>query len=156
MAVAQVGQAAYLDGPYGAFSTDIHQASGYVFIAGGVGITPIMGTLRTFAPRQDMRPLLLVYGNREWDDIIFREELEELKGKLNLTIVHVLSAPNGDWNGESGYVTAELLDRYIPKDRGSREYFVCGPDKMMDALEAELSKLGVTLDHIHSERFNFV
>jgi ferredoxin-NADP reductase len=49
-----------------------------------------------------------------------------------------------------------LLERYLPQDRNGREYFICGSDPMMDAVEAALSKLGVTLDHIHSERYNFV
>lgn len=61
----QPGQKAYLDGPYGAFSTDRHaRAPGYVFIAGGVGIVPIMSMLRTLAGRGDRRPLVLFYGNR--------------------------------------------------------------------------------------------
>jgi predicted ferric reductase len=153
---AKPGQRAYLDGPYGAFSFERHQAAGFVFIAGGVGVTPIFSMLRTLAERHDRRPLLFLYGSKSWDEVIFREEIDELKKRLDLTLVHVLAHPPEGWQGETGFISAALLERYIPQDRNSREYFICGADPMMDAVEAALSKLGVSLEHIHSERYNFV
>jgi predicted ferric reductase len=89
----QPGQRAYLDGPYGAFSVDRHRSPGYVFIAGGAGITPVISMLRTLADRGNDQPLLLIYANMAWEDVIFREELEELKRRLRVTIVHVLEQP---------------------------------------------------------------
>lgn len=65
----------------------------HVLIAGGVGITPMMSMIRTLADRGDRRPVVLIYGSRDWDTITFHEELEALKARLDLTIVHVLSAP---------------------------------------------------------------
>ncbi|HOY60427.1 MAG TPA: hypothetical protein PK640_20095 [Verrucomicrobiota bacterium] len=60
------GQRAYLDGPFGALSADRHPgAEGFVFIAGGIGITPMMSHLRTFADRGDRRPLVLIYGGEQ-------------------------------------------------------------------------------------------
>jgi predicted ferric reductase len=150
------GQRAYLDGPYGAFSVDRHRSPGYVFIAGGVGITPVIGMLRTLADRGNDQPLLLIYANMAWEDVIFREELDELKRRLRVTIVHVLNQPPAGWPSESGRVTAEMLKRYLPADRNSRDYFICGPDGMMDAVERALTDLGVSLAYIHSERYNFV
>ncbi len=66
------GQKAYVDGPYGQFSIDRHRAASYVFIAGGVGITPIMSMLRTMADRTDQRPLTLVYGASSLEEMTFR------------------------------------------------------------------------------------
>ena len=152
----QPGERAYLDGPYGAFSVDRHESAGCVFIAGGVGITPIMSMLRTLAERGDRRPLLLIYGCKGWDDITFREELDTLRERLDLVVEHVLSKPPADWHGETGYVSAEVLARLIPHDRNSRQYYVCGPDPMMDEVEAALTRLGVSLGNIESERYNFV
>jgi predicted ferric reductase len=153
---AKPGQRAYLDGPYGAFSFERHQAAGYVFLAGGIGVTPILSMLRTLAERRDRRPLLFFYGSNGWDDIIFREELDDLKTRLDLTLVHVLTDPPEGWKGETGFITAALLERHLPKDYNSREYFICGSDPMMDTVEAALVKIGVSLEHIHSERYNFV
>jgi predicted ferric reductase len=152
----QVGQRAYLDGPYGAFTVDRNRAPGYVFIAVGVGITPMMSMLRTLADRGNDQPLLLIYGSKTWEDVIFREELEALKPRLKLTIVHVISLPSAGWQGERGRVTKEMLERLLPVDRNSRDYFICGPDAMMDAVERALTELGVSLAYIHSERYNFV
>jgi 3-phenylpropionate/trans-cinnamate dioxygenase ferredoxin reductase subunit len=127
-----------------------------VFIAGGVGITPIMSMLCTLADRDDRRSLLLIYANNTWEEITFREELEALQQQLDLEIVHVLGEPPDGWDGETGYVTADILERLIPAQRNSRAYFICGPDPMMDAVEQGLTELGVSLANIHGERYNFV
>ena len=62
----------------------------HVLIAGGVGITPMVSMIRTLADRGDKRPVILLYGSKDWESITFREELEALKQRLNLTVVHVL------------------------------------------------------------------
>lgn len=155
----QPGQKVYLDGPFGAFSVDRHpQAPQFAFIAGGVGITPIMSMLRTLADRGDRRPLLLLYANKDWDCIIFREELDELKSRLDLTLIHVLEKPPAGWTGESGFITQSVLDRYLPKEkaRNTIEIYVCGPPPMMNAVETALVRIGVPFGDFHSERFNLV
>ena len=87
-----VGRRVYLDGPYGAFTIG-NPADMHVLIAGGVGITPMMSMIRTLADRGDTRPVILLYGSKDWETITFREALEALKARLNLTIVHVLANP---------------------------------------------------------------
>ncbi len=69
---------------------------------------------------------------------------------------HPLTDPPSGWPGESGRVTAEVLGRLIPRDRNTRQYYVCGPDPMMDSVEAALTRLGVSLANIESERYNFI
>jgi predicted ferric reductase len=155
----QPGQKVYLDGPFGHFSVDRHpHARTFAFIAGGVGITPMMSMLRTLADRGDERPLLLFYANKDWENVIFREELESLKASLNLTLIHVLEKAPPDWTGETGFITESILGRYLPKDlpRNSIEVFICGPQPMMDAVENALIKLGIPFGDFHSERFNLV
>jgi 3-phenylpropionate/trans-cinnamate dioxygenase ferredoxin reductase subunit len=151
------GTKAYLDGPYGVFTTDRYEnTAGFVFIAGGIGITPIMSMLVTLAEREDERPLLLIYGSKTWEDVTYREEIEELKEKLDLTVVHVLREPPDDWSGETGYVDKELLQRYIPKRPATRNYFICANPKMMDVVEVALHELGVPVTNVHMEHFNLV
>lgn len=153
------GETVYVDGPYGSFSMDHHpRARGFVFIAGGVGITPMISMLRTLAARGDRRPLLLIYGNKDWESVTFREELAALSGQLNLRVVHVLSDPPPAWTGERGYLTGELLRRHLPPHLkpDETEIFICGPQVMLDSVEVSLAQMGVPLGDFHSERFNLV
>lgn len=150
------GTRAYLDGPYGVFTYERNEAPGFVFVAGGIGVTPIMSMLRTLAARGDRRPLLLLYANGEVDDIAFRDELARLERVLDLRVVHVLTDPPDGWGGATGMVTPELLDEVLPDHPERLEHFLCGPAPMMDAVTDALHEHGVPLERIHSERFDFI
>lgn len=149
------GERAWLDAPYGVFSIDRHRdAPGLVGVVGGVGITPLLSMLRSMAARGDRRPVWLFCGNKGWDDVAYREELETLRGKLDLQLVHILEEPPEDWKGECGLMTRELLERHLPAAlRGRMHYFLCGPTPMTEAAEAALRTLGVPSGQIHTEIF---
>ena len=148
------GRRVYLDGPYGAFTIG-NPADMHVLIAGGIGVTPMMSMIRTLADRGDRRAVTLLYGSRDWDSITFREELEALQARLNLTVVHVLANPPAGWTGEWGFITAELFGRHLPPPYAAHEYFICGPNVMMDAIERALGHMRVPLSKYHSERYSF-
>jgi predicted ferric reductase len=150
-----VGQRVYLDGPYGAFTIG-KPADMHVLIAGGVGVTPMMSMIRTLADQGDKRPVVLLYGSKNWDSITFREELEALKARLKLTIVHVLADPPAGWAGEQGFINAEMFKRHLPPSYADHEYFICGPNVMMDAIEKALGEMNVPMSKYHSERYSFV
>lgn len=121
----QIGEIAYLDGPYGIFSVDRYpNAAGFVFIAGGIGAAPIISMLRSLADRNEQRPLLFIYGNKRWDNVIFKQDLEALQTRLQLRVVHVLSEPPTGWQGESGLITSALIQKVLPKDIQHYEYFL--------------------------------
>jgi len=151
----QPGTRAYLDGPYGVFTTERYwDSAGFVLIAGGVGITPIFSILLTAVERNDDRPFLLIYAASSWEDITYREELEALKEALDLAIVYVLRKAHDDWEGETGYVDQAVLEKHIPRHRGSRHYFVCAAPVMMDAVERALFELEVPVTNVHMEHFD--
>ena len=150
------GTRAYLDGPYGSFTIDRHPAPGYVLIAGGVGIAPVMSIMRTMRDRGDRRPVVLFYGIRRWEDATHREEIAELGRGLRLKSVYVAEeAPDG-WDGERGLVSAEIMARHLPEERMDFQYFVCGPRLMQVAVKQALDELGLPLERVQSESFNFV
>jgi len=157
-AVAEVacGTRAWLEGPYGTFSIDVAAGRRAVFIAGGIGITPMISMLRSCRARGAERPMWLVDANNEQRDIIFRHEIQSLARELSLKVVHVLVEPPPQWNGETGFVDRELLDRILPPDDDDIDYFVCGPPPMMDLVEPALRARGVATDRLHSERFELV
>lgn len=149
-----VDSVAYVDGPYGVFTPDVHpDAPGFVMIAGGVGVAPMMSMLRTFADRGETRPVTLVYGSSSPDRIIFREELDALRQRLPLDVVHVLHDAPPDWPGERGFITADVLRRALPADAALRTFFLCGPEAMTDVVQRDLRTLGVPLRRIHLELF---
>jgi predicted ferric reductase len=150
------GTTVYVDGPHGVFSIDQDEGPGFGLIAGGVGIAGLISMLRTMADREDVRPVVLFYANREWDGVAFREELERLKDRLDLTLVHVLEHPPEDWEGDTGYVTSELLARHLPPGFRRFQFFICGPNPMMDAAEEALIALAVPPERVHTERFDMV
>jgi len=150
-----VGQRVYIDGPYGAFTIG-NPADMHVLIAGGVGVTPMMSMIRTLADQGDTRPVILLYGSKDWKSITFRDELEALKARLNLTVVHVLANPPAGWTGEQGFINAEMFKRHLPPPYADHEYYICGPNVMMDAIEAALGEMNVPMSKYHSERYSFV
>jgi predicted ferric reductase len=150
------GTRAWLEGPYGCFHRSPTESEGAVLIAGGVGVTPIMSMLRDARDRGDRSPLILFDGNTAWEDVMFREEIAEMAEQMNLKVVHVLTEPPDHWEGETGYIDEELLDRHLPQDREKYEYFICGPGPLLDLIEPILRKMKVPARAIHTERFDMV
>lgn len=149
------GETAYVDGPYGSFGVDQHpDAPGLVFIAGGVGIAPLISMLRALADRGDTRPKWLFYGNRVRERVVFGEEIEAMAATIGLSLVHVLLEPPADWTGESGFITSDILARHLPADPARFQYYVCGPSPMIRLAEQSLGELGVPLHQVHSEIFD--
>ena len=72
------------------------------------------------------------------------------------SVVYVIANPPEGWSGEKGFISADVLKRHLPAPFADHEYFICGPDVMMDAIERALSGLGVPLSKYHSERYSFV
>ena len=147
------GTKVYVDGPHGAFSIDRAQAPGYVFIAGGVGITPMMSFLTTMVDRGDPRPVLLIYSTNKEEELAYSDEIEEMKEKLDLKTCFILDEPPEDWEGATGKVNKEFLERTLPKERFVRRFFICGPAPMMEATKNALHDLGIPQSHTHLEKF---
>lgn len=151
-----VGATVYLDGPHGNFSIDRHPAPGYVFIAGGIGSPPMMSMLRTLADRQDKRPAWFFYGNWRQETIVFEDELAAMQERLDLNLVHVLQEPPAGWQGERGFIDADILDRHLPANRNELVYFVCGPVPMILAMEQALARLRIPQQNVHTEQYDMV
>ena len=147
----RTGGRALVEGPFGRFSFLHQNPKRFLFIAGGVGITPTMSMLRYLRDTDDRRPVTLIYGNREERDIIFRQELDRLP--RDVKVIHVLSDPGADWSGLRGYVTAETIQEQAGGVLGEADVYLCGPPVMMKKVMAALKSLGVHRRRIHYERF---
>jgi predicted ferric reductase len=151
------GTRAWVDGPHGSFSIDfVQDADSTLFVAGGIGIAPVMSILRTLYDRRDRRSHVLVYGCTTREGASFGEEIEEMKRVLDLQVVIVPMRPPEGWPGPSGHVTRELLAPLAFESGAPRTAFVCGPDGMMSSVEESLRACGLPPGKIHMERFQLV
>jgi len=149
------GERAFVDGPHGVFSIDRYpKAKGFIMVAGGVGIAPVLSMLEAMAKRDDKRTVFLFYGNRKWERVIFREKIATLEKRLQLKVIHVLREPPKGWKGERGFITADVLAAHLPKNLAGYEALVCGPPLMINMVETGLVSCGLPVRWIHSELFD--
>lgn len=151
------GDTAAVHGPFGRFSYMLHpEERDLVFIAGGIGITPLMAMLRHMRDTGDNRSVVLLYANRTRESICFREELEKIASgnRPDLTLVHVLSRPEKDWEGESGHVDWEKIQKYCTPNPAGKTYYICAPVQMAENLISILLSKGVPGKQLRREIFS--
>ena len=151
------GDTAEVFGPFGRFSYVLHpEERELVFIAGGIGITPLMSMLRHIRDTRAERTVTLVYANRTEADIVFREELAELEAAraADLKVIHVLSDAAAEWSGRRGRIDRDLLVLTCGPNLESKAYYVCAPAPLMRRVTSDLVALGVSPARIHFERFS--
>jgi ferredoxin-NADP reductase len=149
------GASVKLLGPIGQF-TLADAASPAVFIAGGIGITPFMSMLRQAAKDRSPQVLLLLYSNRRPEDAAFLGELQELERenrhfRLVATMTDMGKSAR-KWDGETGFVNADLIKRAV-NGLGAPLYYVVGPPAMVVAMQETLRGAGVAADSIVTEEF---
>jgi NAD(P)H-flavin reductase len=130
-------------GPFGTH-WPVEEAVGHdvVIVAGGIGLAPLRPALyRLMAQREKYRKLVLLYGTRTPEDILYRRELEQWRGKFDLEIQVTVDRAASSWRGNVGVVTT-MITR-APFDPSNTVAFVCGPEVMMRFTVMELQKRGV-------------
>ncbi len=127
----------------------LRDAKKIVALAGGTGITPFASMAREVAHGTLDADLTVLYGSASADDIVLRDELDALDCE-RVRIVHVLSGDDPDWQGERGFLSAELIRKY---SEGDVSYFICGPQAMYAYLRKELEKLDVPRRRVRFEVF---
>ncbi|MFO0746403.1 MAG: ferredoxin--NADP reductase [Myxococcota bacterium] len=157
VANAEPGLAVEVGGPSGRFVLEPQPAAArhHLLIAGGSGITPLRAILETVLRDEPASRATLVYGNRGAADVIFAAHLDALAEAHpeRLASVKVLSEPPSDWTGPVGVLDAAALERLLAADAPSTEYWLCGPEPMMDAARAVLAARGVEAARVRAERF---
>lgn len=135
---------------YGVFTEKSSLHNKYLFLAGGIGITPIRSLFeQTTADNKDA---ILLYANKSLGNAILKEELENLNQKKHSKIIHVIS-DDASYRGEKGHIDQEKLNRLVP-DIEIRDIYLCGPSPMIKTILAILEKMGIPKQQIHYEIFS--
>jgi ferredoxin-NADP reductase len=113
-----------------------------LFVAGGVGITPIISHLRRLARSGGPRDVVLLYFNHDSGSILFDREIAAL-GTLPGIAVHVFTGRRP---------SRDLIANLVP-DAKDRETFTCAPGGLVDSLRGYLGDLGQTPELFHTESF---
>ena len=138
----------------GSFSLHTDSSKPAVFLAGGIGITPVLSILAHATERALPHQIYVFYSNRDPRKAAFLDELQRLE-KTNpaFTLIPTVTTPNGsDWPFQQGRIDAQMLTRFIPEVH-KPVYYVCGPPEMVTAMQKLLYSLGVNEDNIRSEEF---
>ena len=138
----QVGETAYLDGPYGVFSVDRYpEAPGYIFVAGGIGLPPLRSLIKTvFDRRPDYGKIKILYGAKTPDEICFKEELKAWQAIPDTELLLTVDEPDDAWKENVGVVTT-LWDK-TDMDASGSAAFVCGPPIMIKFSVQRLQQSG--------------
>ena len=156
----QPGDTVQVMAPQGRFFVPIEPASArhHVGIAGGSGITPILSIMKTVLAREPRSRFTLIYGNRQLQSTMFKEEIEDLKNRYmtRLVLLHVFSDEHTDSPLGFGVMNREKIGEFlgtlVPAASIDHAY-ICGPFQMNDEAEAALLAAGVSEERIHIERF---
>ena len=144
--------------PMGKFSAK-GLGKNYLTFASGSGITPILSIMRHLLESEAGCSFTLVYGNRNRNTIIFREEIEGLKNKYmqRLSVYHVLSREVMDvplFNGRIDAVKCAQFCNTLIDIRTVDEAFLCGPEEMILSVRDKLMNLGMPQPAVHLELFS--
>ena len=144
----QEGELLGVRGPYGnQFPIEKWKGKNLIFIGGGIGLAPIWSVLQTArGKKKDYGDLTLFYGSRTSSDIVYKEELEELKQEMAVQLSIDVEEPG--WDDFVGFVPVNLLDKKpSPKNAIA---VTCGPPIMIKFVIKNLEALGFRDDQIYT------
>lgn len=143
-----VGDVVGIRGPYGnSFPIDDWRGKNLVFIGGGCGLAPIWPLITTaVAQRKDFKDITVFYGGRTSRDIMYRAELEKLRGSVD---VHLsIDKPEEGWEGYCGFVPASVMDKDPSPNNAIA--ITCGPPIMIKYVIQNLNNLGFKDEQIYT------
>ncbi|KAK6197679.1 hypothetical protein LQW54_010688 [Pestalotiopsis sp. IQ-011] len=146
MASLNVGQTIKVKGPKGAFVYTPNMVRHFGMVAGGTGITPMLQIVRAVIrgrPTGDKTQIDLIFANVTPQDILLKEDLDALaKEDSGFRVHYVLDKPPEGWTGGVGYVTADMITKWLPKAADDVKILVCGPPPMVSGLKKATESLG--------------
>jgi NAD(P)H-flavin reductase len=149
MGLLKPGDALGVRGPYGSpWPVTEEEGHDVVVVAGGIGLAPLRPVLyHLMSQREKYGKIVLLYGARTPEDILYKRELERWRGKFDLEVQVTVDRGSSGWRGNVGVVTP-LLSR-APFNPSNTVALLCGPEIMMRFAVIELQKRGVPADRMY-------
>ncbi len=156
----QIGDQLRVMQPMGVFTTPLaaENQRHVVMFGGGSGITPLMSLIKSMLHAEPHSKISLIYANRHAESIIFKNQLKALSQQYpeRFQIIHVLEETSGALACLGGLITAERVPELLTQLRLQEpvaDYFICGPQGMMDQVTEALRQLEIPPHQIHKESF---
>lgn len=137
-----------LRGPFGSYwPLDDAIGKDIVIIAGGIGLAPLRPAIyHLILQRENYGKIILLYGTRTPDDVIYKRELEQWRGRFDVELKVTVDSATGNWRGDVGVVTTLISKaQFNPKQTVA---MVCGPEVMMRFTIKELQNCGIREENI--------
>jgi ferredoxin-NADP reductase len=139
----KIGDTLYIDGGHGEIYYEKGMKTSLVLLAAGIGIVPHMGIIRYIMDTEIDTNILLIYGAKSPDELIYNKELHQYqKTRENFKYIPLVSDdPLNRWNGMKGRINGKLIKHQSPDPEAL--YYICGPSQMMDIVIHYLKTQGV-------------
>jgi cytochrome-b5 reductase len=129
-------------GPIAKYPWESNKHQSIALVAGGTGITPMYQLIRAILKNPDDKTkITLLFANVSTQDILLRKELDDLATKYPrqfktvYVVDKVADEEKKNWQGETGYITKELLKTHLPEPKEENvKVFVCGPPPLYKAI----------------------
>jgi ferredoxin-NADP reductase len=145
-----------ISGPFGSFTLHNDASRPAVFLVGGIGITPFRSMILQAAKDKLALKLYLFYSNRRPEDAAFLDDLQKAeKQNPNYKFIGTMTdirKSKQPWQGETGYITEEMLRKWV-RDLNGPIYYMAGPPRMVAAMRQILTTSGIGDDDIRTEEF---
>lgn len=150
-----LGSEVKLDAPYGDFTLHKAITTPAVFLTGGIGITPVRSIIAQATKEKLPQRITLLYSNKTPKQSAFLHDLQSFaEENPQFTFIPVMTrTAYSEWNGESGYITKDMLLKYV-KNLFTPIYYLSGPASMVAAMRQILTAAQVNEDNIRTEEFS--
>jgi ferredoxin-NADP reductase len=148
------GSTVQCSGPSGYFYHEpLRDGLRIVCLAGGTGVTPFKSIITDSLAYTDA-VFTLIYGITAPEDAIFIDDFTCLESKYpgRIKLVKVCAQPDGSWDGERGFITGALIQKYVA-DHSQASYFICGPDMMKKYLDGQMQGWGLRNRQTRKENY---
>ena len=151
-----MGDQVELRGPIGGyFVWEASMGGPLLLVAGGSGIVPLMAMIRHWRAAGSGAPVRLLYSSRTFEDIIYRQELDQLRQDHGgLKVFHTLTREQpASWEGYGRRIDMRMLGEVAMPLGKELKAYICGPTALVEGVANGLVALGIPPDHVRTERF---